>query len=96
MYLDDKREGEATAPALSWNDFIAWLETKPADEVYSWSAPHCCPAGQYSAARSGNWADRTYRDGEYAIFVRISDLAYAYPRTFGVLLARAKEARDVR
>lgn len=93
--VETKREGEAppTEHAPSLVGFIQWLETKGADEQYSWICGDICAVGQYadslgpsmkkSFMGSGNEADEHCR-----VWRRLNRLAFGV-NTFGALLPRA-------
>lgn len=47
MFLDEKKEGEASGPSL--NGFILFLETKDPQEKYDWRVYQRCAVGAYAA-----------------------------------------------
>ena len=63
--------------------FIAWLETKSADEEYIWDDPYRCACGQFSLEMG---EDRWLGKG----WGFLNALAKEHPRTFGALLGRAR------
>lgn len=85
MYLGTNGEGEPGTGTLE--DFIAWLETKPPNEYYTYPDPAICPCRQYldSLGVKGLTGIR-----------RLDDLALGNGSgrdwTFGKLLSRARVA----
>ena len=85
------------APSLE--SFIAWLETKPEDETYTWSLCDRCACGQYARAL-GIWKIwdefiHLYSRDRTGIWHKLNMLAF--PKhdgadTFGRLLRRARAA----
>ena len=51
MLYDPKWEVKADPFSLA--DFIAWLETQPADERYDWHDVHGCACARYAEVRTG-------------------------------------------
>jgi len=74
----------------SLEGWIAWLETKPADETYNWH--DCrgeCAYGQYMAAHGIPWAIASaYSDFRSKAY----NIAHPRPWTFGAALERARKA----
>jgi hypothetical protein len=84
--------------AISRQSFIAWLETKNADEVYNWrDGEGGCLFGQYMKHLGIEWDWQTYREtGERLFGVwqgtthANHGVAAAMPWTFGAALARTR------
>lgn len=86
-------------PAHSLNDFIAWLETKPASGRYEWRSGRNCLFAQYGKERKLATSGRSpyiaalehigCRNGQYEPY----DLANPLPWTYGAALERARYAR---
>jgi hypothetical protein len=96
MFLETKRDGETAKPDIyALPTLIAWLEAKPAGEVYNYHNCHgACLLGQYLEANGIRW--HGHASGNIHPYCELDrqtgwqKLAAARPWTFGAALARAK------
>lgn len=82
------------------DDFIAWLEKQPADEVYDYTDPHHCPVAKFNQSLGREYkipsiADTAGICPTNSIDIKMERLAAAIPywggkKTYGRLLADAK------
>jgi hypothetical protein len=101
MLYDKKWDQKTEISPLSLDSFIAWLETKPADESYDWNdCKGNCLVDQYGMAVRGEAISHSGAALD-AVFGSEIDDEWAYQRiygtlpwTYGAALERAKSTRN--
>jgi hypothetical protein len=104
MYLSTKLpESEVRHDPFSLPALIAWMKTKPADEVYCYEDNGDCLIGQYlqyigiKEVRIGGsyWRDNALypTDVRHPLPDGWNNIAVTQPRTFGAALQRAEMLR---
>lgn len=94
--LYDKRWNDPVYEGVSLRSFIAWLETKPADETYDFVKPDVCATAQYLQSRGHSHLDSMIdfgpnpMPGEPGYW--LNQIVGTSPYTFGAALTRAREA----
>ncbi len=79
---------------------IAWLETRPKEEIYCWQAVGSCLLGQYAShidptayfypSIGSGGLYKYIIDGQLRDLAPFGGIAYGEPRTFGAALERAR------
>jgi hypothetical protein len=75
---------------------LLWLAGKPADEAYKWMPHEECPCAVYNLDHGMPkewWSEPNHRRARVKkTKIELSDLAGGFPRTWGALHDRAREA----
>ncbi len=93
MLFDPK--WEVKQDPLSIGALIAWLETKPADEEYTFLFPDRCLLGQYLGEKLSNLATVALPNSQLGRLYEIARGGCGGGHTFGAALKRARCARNI-
>ena len=96
MLYDPRWQKDRKLGPISLRSFIAFLESKPADETYKYYDPQNCALGQFMGAHGFRGSDR-YIDLGIDGYLEDWQLAFRAivgqkPLTFGAALERARAA----
>ena len=88
---ETKADPEFSGVRLS--EFIAWLETKPANEVYDYTQPRHCATGQFLTSRGAEEVCLSLAHPEAQWLDKIVHPMQLEEITFGIALERARAYR---